>query len=217
MDIGSYRVELIRLDTGLANTDVARIRPAEIGGHLSGRPDKTAAKYFKPGLAWKSGLVWLPIALVVGFATWMLVSGYASNTANSEPVRLATAVTTEPARSPAVVPAQGASTFSPAIMPAETGSADRLRISSQSWRRGGLGSNALVTFTIRNGNRYAVRDIEIACAFARQDGTHVTDRALVIHDTVNRKSRKTFARLHAGFVNINADQAKCLPIAASRV
>ena len=48
---------------------------------------------------------------------------------------------------------------------------DGLKISSQSWRRGGLGSKALITFTLRNGNDYAVKDIEIACSFARRDGS----------------------------------------------
>ena len=92
-----------------------------------------------------------------------------------------------------------------------------LKISSQSWRPGGLGSNALVTFTLRNDNAYAVKDIEIACAFSRRDGSHLTDRKRVLPDTVNMKSRRTFARLHIGFVNIYANKAKCMPIAASRV
>ena len=84
------------------------------------------------------------------------------------------------------------------------------------WHRGGLGSNALVTFTLRNENDYAVKDVEIACAFSRRDGTHLTDRKRVIPDTVNMKSRKTFAHLHVGFVNIYANKAKCAPVAASR-
>lgn len=46
-------------------------------------------------------------------------------------------------------------------MPEETAPVDGLKISSQYWRRGGLGSKALVTFTVRNGNDYAVKDIEI--------------------------------------------------------
>jgi type IV pilus biogenesis protein CpaD/CtpE len=104
-----------------------------------------------------------------------------------------------------------------AITPEETAPVDALRISSQSWRRGGLGSKALVTLTLRNGNEYAVKDIEIACAFARRDGSHLTDRTRVIHDTVNMKSRKTFARLHVGFVNINANKAKCALVAASHI
>jgi hypothetical protein len=101
--------------------------------------------------------------------------------------------------------------------PAETAPVDGLKISSQSWRRGGLGSNALITFALRNRNDYAVRDIEISCAFSRRDGSHLTDRTRTIHDTVNMKSRKTFARMHVGFVNINANKAKCSLVAASRL
>jgi hypothetical protein len=94
---------------------------------------------------------------------------------------------------------------------------DGLRISSQSWRRGGLGSRALITFTLRNGNDYAVKDIEIACAFARRDGSHLTDRKRVLGEAVEMKSRKTFTRVHVGFVNVNADKAKCALVAANRV
>jgi hypothetical protein len=93
---------------------------------------------------------------------------------------------------------------------------DGLKISSQSWRRGGLGSKALITFTLRNGNDYAVKDIEIACSFARRDGSHLTDRKRVIGEAVDMKSRKTFTRVHIGFVNVNADKAKCALVAASR-
>jgi hypothetical protein len=103
------------------------------------------------------------------------------------------------------------------VTPAETAPVDGLKISSQSRRRGGLGSNALITFTLRNRNDYAVKDIEISCAFARKDGSHLTDRTRVIHDTVNMKSRKTFARLHVGFVNINANKAKCALVTASHI
>jgi hypothetical protein len=94
---------------------------------------------------------------------------------------------------------------------------DGLRISAQSWRRGGLGSKALITFTLRNGNDYAVKDIEIACAFARRDGSHLTDRKRLIGEAVEMKSRKTFTRMHVGFVNVNADKAKCALVAANRV
>ena len=94
---------------------------------------------------------------------------------------------------------------------------DGLRISSQSWRRGGLGSKALMTFTVRNGNDYAVKDVEIACAFARRDGSHLTDRRRVLPDTVNMKSRKRYAGMLVGFVNVNANKAKCSLVTASRI
>jgi hypothetical protein len=215
MNTGRYRIELAGL-AGLA-------RVAGINGSFSGRPEKTLSNYLH------SKFIWLPAVLIAGWGAWMLLSGSASNTAESEPVRLATAATTEPVQSPAMDAAQGRSaaqegplvepvtTPLEAITPAETAPVDGLKISSQSWRRGGLGSKALVTFTLRNGNDYAVKDIEIFCSFARRDGSHLTDRKRVIHDTVNMKSRRTFARMHIGFVNINANQAKCSLVAASHI
>ncbi|MHC2631778.1 hypothetical protein ACVIU7_000307 [Bradyrhizobium liaoningense] len=86
----------------------------------------------------------------------------------------------------------------------------------QTWRRGGLGSKALVTLTLRNDNDYAVKDVEIVCAFTRRDGSHLTNRSRVLAYAVSRKSRKTFARIPVGFVNVNADQAKCSLVAARR-
>ena len=92
-----------------------------------------------------------------------------------------------------------------------------LKISSQSWHRGGLGSKALVTFTLSNGNDYAVKDVEIVCTFARRDGSHLTDRRRVIPDTVSMRSRKRYSRMLVGFVNVNANKAKCSAVAASRI
>src|SRR3981189_3575524 len=135
----------------------------------------------------------------------MLKSG--SDTAESQPVRLATAAIIEPLPSPAAE----------AVTPVETSPVDGLKISSQSWRRGGLGSKALVTFTLRNDNDYAVKDIELYCSFARGDGSHLTDRTRTSRDAVNMKSRKTFARVHIGFININAERAKCSVVAASHI
>jgi hypothetical protein len=121
----------------------------------------------------------------------------------------------------ATAPAQQDSSLNPATAettaPEPAAPLDGLKISSQSWRRGGLGSKALVTFTLRNGNDYAVKDVEIACAFSRRDGSHLTDRTRTIPDVIDMKSRKKFARLHVGFVNVNASKAKCSLVAASHI
>src|SRR6187549_1281496 len=98
--------------------------------------------------------------------------------------------------SAAAAPTALATTMS--IVPEARPPIEGLRISSQSWRRGGLGSKALVSFTLRNANDYAVKDIEIACAFKRRDGSHLTDRRRIIHDTVNMKSRKQYAGMLVG-------------------
>jgi hypothetical protein len=174
-------------------------------------------------------LVVLPLVVAIGFLTWGLVS--APSDAESQSGPPASPVTAAPTPSwfdPAVTPTNAtlaspteevapAETVPAGVTPTEPAPLDGLKISSQSWRRGGLGSKALVTLTLRNRNDYAVRDIEIACAFSRRDGSHLTDRSRTIHDTVNMKSRKTFARMHVGFININANKAKCALVAASRI
>jgi hypothetical protein len=166
----------------------------------------TGINHVRPGLIGSA-------LLLAGLGGWLWF-GYPGNPAKSEPVRLVTA-TAELAASPAtpVVAREG----DPAITPDEPVPVDGLKISSQSWRRGGLGSNAQVTFTLRNGNDYAVRDIEISCAFTRRDGSHLTDRTRMIPEIVNMKSRRTFARMHVGYVNVNASRAKCALVAASRI
>jgi hypothetical protein len=195
------------------NTRVYSIEWSGLGGRVSSWLDTTANTCFR------STLIWLPVAMIAGFGAWMLLAGYGSKPAESEPMAT---VAPEPAPSPAADTALGGSrsnltttALGEAITPVATAPVDGLRISSQSWRRGGLGSNALVTFTLRNRNDYAIKDVEISCAFSRRDGSHLTDRTRLIQDTVNRKSRKTFARLHVGFVNINAQRSKCRLIAAS--
>jgi len=168
-------------------------------------------------------LIALPVVAAIGFLTWGLVSARSDAESKSEPVASPDTTAQTPARfDPAVMPADATlASPAPEVVPAETtpevNPLDGLKISSQSWRRAGLGSNAQVTLTLRNRNDYAVRDIEIACAFSRRDGSHLTDRSRTIHDTVSMKSRKTFARMHVGFVNINADKAKCALVAASRI
>jgi hypothetical protein len=207
MDTGLYRVQM----TGLSGF-------AGIIGSCSAAPAKTAAKYLP------SKLIWLSAVVIVASGAWLVLSGSASNTTATvqpEPVRFATASASEPVQSPATDAVQDESSFTPqitpeeAIAPVETSPVDGLKISSQSWRRGGLGSKALVTLTLRNANEYAVKDIEIFCSFARRDGSHLTDRKRVIHDTVSMRSQKTFARMHVGFVNVNANKAKCSLVAAS--
>ncbi|HXO68563.1 MAG TPA: hypothetical protein VN838_06335, partial [Bradyrhizobium sp.] len=132
-------------------------------------------------------------------------------------VDFATAAPVQSARLAEPDPALDTPPFNAAAAPAEAAPLDGLRISSQSWRRGGLGSKALITFTLRNDNDYAVGDIGLLCSFTRADGSPVTERRPTIRDTVKMKSRKTFARMHVGFINVTANRAKCTLLSASRV
>jgi hypothetical protein len=169
----------------------------------------------------RAGLYALPVIAIAGCAIWLMLP--ASSDAQDSPTPPQQSAmslnTATPAEEPAGPSQPSTSTVgvAPAVAPvAEASPLDGLKISSQSWRRGGLGSKALVTFTLRNANEYAVKDIEIACSFTRRDGRHLTDRKRLIGDTVEMKSRKTFAKMHVGFVNVNADKAKCSLVTASR-
>jgi len=200
---GFYQIE----STGLAGL------ASLASGHFSGPPESVTVSHFRAAIGW------LPLVAIVGTGAWLLLSGYASRPAVSEPVHLATAAVTR--APPATVGLAKDPSFDPAtaeaITPEQPAPVDGLRISSQSWRRGGLGSNAFVTLTLRNTNDYPVKDIEISCAFARPDGSHLTDRTRLIRDSVNMKGRKTFTRMHVGFVNVNASKVKCSPLAASHI
>jgi hypothetical protein len=172
--------------------------------------------------------VLLPVMAIAVMSAWTM--GARGQSVEAAPPVLATVQNTsllkpEPTAVEANPPptVQGAA-VAPGPMPAaaaptiETPVVNGLKITSQSWRRGGLGSNALFNFTLRNTNDYAVGDIRVACTFTRRDGSALTERKRVIPDAVvSTKSRKTFTRVHIGFVNVNADKAKCALVTASRL
>jgi len=183
----------------------------------------------------------LPVIAIAGCAIWLMlpqasdaeghsaatspeVTRVTQDTSRNDDTAGVQATLSSPAPSavspdgnPAAAAAAPPDVAPPATAEAAKSPLDGLKIISQSWRRGGLGSKALVTFTLRNANDYAVKDIEIACTFARRDGSHLTDRRRVIPDTVNMKSRKRYAGMLVGFVNVNANKAKCSVVTASRI
>ena len=176
-------------------------------GRFAGTGERLARAVTIASVSFGRCLLWLLAAIILGCGVWMLLPPSKGN--STEPAKSeVAAVETAP---PAALTLPLAS--EPQVPAAELA---RLRISSQTWRRGGLGSKALVTFTLRNDNDYAVKDVEIVCSFARRDGSHLTDRSRVLADPVGMRSRKTFARIPVGFVNVNADQAKCSLVAARR-
>ncbi|WP_300184180.1 hypothetical protein [Bradyrhizobium sp.] len=204
------------MNTGLPRLELTRL--VALGGHFQGW-SKRMAWCWRPGYLNAGGAAVLAILIagfVLGVTNWPRSFGFRNQTVNGQPGRLMTAAP-EPVPAAITAPAADDASPQPETAPPETAAVDGLRILSQHWRRGGLGSNALVTFTLRNGNNYAVKDIEISCAFSRRDGSHLTDRTRIIHDTVRMRGRKRFARLHVGFVNVNADRAKCTLVAASRI
>jgi hypothetical protein len=207
------------MNTGLHRMELGRL--AASGGQLLVLPERprstySTSKYLGAGVG---GL----LAVLTGGAAFTLAKwSPPPAAAPAQKVRVVTAFAAAPgpAPAPAVSPTPDDASLYPDTAPREVevvAVTDGLKISSQHWQRGGLGSNALVSFTLRNANDYAVKDIEISCAFSRRDGSHLTDRTRVVHDIVKMKGRKSFAHWHIGFVNVNADRAKCTPVSATRI
>jgi len=113
---------------------------------------------------------------------------------------------------PTETPSDGRVTANPPVR--AVASVDGVTLLRQSLRRGGLGSKALMTLTIRNSNDYPVKDIELLCSFGSLDGRYVTHRRHVIDSVVKPNSRRTFRHMMLGFVSINANRAKCSLLSA---
>ena len=198
------------MSTGLSRIELGKFARF---GSFADRSDPATPWYLRPRL------VFLPAILFACAVAWLLLSGNSTGRAESDPAPPVTAAIQSTSAEPA------APSSNTSLKPAaperqataiEPSAVNGLKISSQSWRRGGLGSNALLTFTVRNTNDYPVKDVEIRCAFTRKDGSHLTDRTRLIPDTIEMKSRKTFSRMHVGFVNVNASKAICSLVTASR-
>ena len=186
-----------------------------------------------PGTASLQGwatTILLPLIIIAGLIAWLMLPEPSDAEDQASPASSAIILTAqnatndEAAPSQAVVTAPAEATGTVGMAPSsvapdarpEKSPLDGLQIASQSFRRGGLGSKALVTLTLRNSNDFAVKDIEIACKFVRQDGSPLTARTKLISDTINMKSRKTYSGMLIGFVNINANKARCSLVTASR-
>lgn len=155
--------------------------------------------------SYRMAIVALPIVLMIAFVAWLF---YATLDESDAQTTLQTAV--------AAVPDDSQPEAAPGTQPNTAEPLGHLRILRQSFARGGLGSKALVTFTLRNDNDFAVKDPEIQCSFRSRDGRYTTERRRTISDIVNMKSRKTYPYVLVGFVNIKASIAKCSVLAASR-
>jgi hypothetical protein len=209
------------MNTGLHRIELDRL--AASGGQLVVLPGRPQAIHPRTYLG--AGVAGLLAVLTAGAAFTLAKWSPPPPAAAAQKIRVVTAFAQPPgpaAALPASATPDDMSLYPETALPEAASGPDTavsggLSISSQHWQRGGLGSNALVTFTLRNSNDYAVKDIEISCAFSRRDGSHLTDRTRVVHDTVKMNGRKSFAHWHIGFVNVNADRAKCTPVSATRI
>jgi len=67
-----------------------------------------------------------------------------------------------------------------------------------SWRKGGFNTVMIATFTIANGNDFAIKDLYVACELSARSGTTIGVTAVTIYDTVPARGRKTFREINMG-------------------
>jgi hypothetical protein len=120
-----------------------------------------------PTRAYRIAVLVLPIILIAGFGMWFLVSTLdESDAQTSDQSDVAVAPDGSEAQPDAApAPQQQGPVSAEAVLPL-----DHLRIATQSFRRGGLGSKALVTFTLRNDNDYAIKTPKSSARFAARTG-----------------------------------------------
>ncbi len=92
----------------------------------------------------------------------------------------------------------------------------QVRLVRQSLKRSGLGARVLATVTVRNRHQYAIKDVEILCAFRGRDG-YVTTRRRVLPEVIEARSRETFANVLVGHINVVTTRGRCKLVGASRV
>jgi hypothetical protein len=95
--------------------------------------------------------------------------------------------------------------------------ADRVEVSSMSWKKGGFGSVALVTLSISNKNEYSVRDIAVTCTFSGSSGTMLSKPTNTIYDIIKPKSSRTFPDFNIGFIHGQAQKGNCSVESARRL
>ncbi|QUS40125.1 hypothetical protein RPMA_15760 [Tardiphaga alba] len=155
--------------------------------------------------------IWLGACAIVaiGIVGWMLIPSFAKAPEPDLTLNLAVATPQDDSKITDTKPP-------PSVEMAETVDLDKVRLSRQSFRRGGMGSRALMTFTVRNANAYDIKDLELLCAFRSRDGRYTTERRKMVADTVAMKSRKAFPMTLVGHINVRASKAKCSLVTASR-
>uniref|UniRef100_Q07N45 Uncharacterized protein n=1 Tax=Rhodopseudomonas palustris (strain BisA53) TaxID=316055 RepID=Q07N45_RHOP5 len=112
----------------------------------------------------------------------------------------------------ATAPSANALDAQAALMPAPLSG---IRLARQSLKRGGLGSRVRATFTVRNRHDFAIKDVEIQCAFRSRNG-YTTQRRHVLHDTIEPRSRETFSNVLVGHINVTTTRGRCKLLGAQR-
>lgn len=77
------------------------------------------------------------------------------------------------------------------------------------WKLGGFDNVILATFTVKNENDFAVKDLQIRCEAFGKSGTKIDRNTRTIYDVVKAKGTKRLPEANLGLVNSQAERLAC--------
>lgn len=92
-----------------------------------------------------------------------------------------------------------------------------MNIKSLAWSKSGFGTVALLTLTVENMNKFAVKDIAISCDFSGNSGTKLNTANGTIFETIKASSSRSFKEFNIGFIHSQAARGGCSVESARRL
>lgn len=90
----------------------------------------------------------------------------------------------------------------------------KVLIEKQSWEKGGFGSVAIASLSLKNLNDYPVKDISLRCEYSGESGTVLNTHLETVFRVIPPKKTIRVRDMNIGFINSQAARGGCSVIAA---
>jgi hypothetical protein len=80
-------------------------------------------------------------------------------------------------------------------------------ISEWSWSKGGFDNIMKADFTVKNGSRFDIKDIEIKCVHSAKSGTRIDSNTRTIYEIIKAGETKQFKDFNMGFIHTQAEKS----------
>jgi hypothetical protein len=77
------------------------------------------------------------------------------------------------------------------------------------WNRGGFDSIMMANFTVKNNNKYTIKDLGVKCLHYASSRTLIDGNDRTIYDVVADHSTKRFPNFNMGFILSQAVRSNC--------
>jgi hypothetical protein len=88
--------------------------------------------------------------------------------------------------------------------------ANNITIEKWSWHKGGFDNVMIATFTLRNTNDVAVKDIVISCEHLAPSGTTIDTSTRTVYEAIKPKASKTIKNFNMGLIHTQAARSSCV-------